>query len=194
MIMPNNNADGQKIAKKLSTQIQKESKKIRSLLPEYNTCLVLLGDKSSTTLTIKEALDPAALVTLFTKPIYVCTQSSSKRELVESFLLIKRASEESVMLTNEMKNVIAYYTHTNATLLKLIQAKQSVCTSALALNRGAVSMLKSKHLAVERELHALHELFGPIIGSSSCEFVQEITYDSDSSDDSSDHDIDHSYD
>jgi len=53
--------DGQKIAKKLSVQISKETKKIKSLLPEYNACQVVIGGDSAPLLLLEEALDPSLL-------------------------------------------------------------------------------------------------------------------------------------
>jgi len=53
--------DGQKIAKKLSVQISKETKKIESLLPEYNACQVVIGGDSAPLLLLEEALDPSLL-------------------------------------------------------------------------------------------------------------------------------------
>ncbi len=118
--------DVQKIAKTLSKQIQKETKSIKSLLPEYNTCHALLGGVAP--MTMKEALDPHVIPV--TKP-FDCNQSKSKRDVIQSFILMKRAAEEVDMPRNDMEKTVAYYSKSLSTLLQIIQSKQSNCTLLL---------------------------------------------------------------
>ena len=53
--------DGQKVAKKLSSQITNETKGIKALLPEYNACLPASGVMES--VNMKQALNPTGLAT-----------------------------------------------------------------------------------------------------------------------------------
>ena len=55
-------ADGQKIAKKLSLQISKETKKIKELLPEFNACHVVVSKHEP--LQLQEVLDSSKLTTI----------------------------------------------------------------------------------------------------------------------------------
>jgi len=111
--------DGQKIAKKLSVQISKETKKIKSLLPEYNACQVVIGGDSAPLLLL-EALDPSLLAAVL-KP-----NSSlpfvSKRKLIDAYIMMKRSSEEISMLDTEMENTTQYYLDRKNTLQKLIES------------------------------------------------------------------------
>jgi len=76
--------DGQKIAKKLSVQISKETKKIKSLLPEYNACQVVIGGDSAPSLLLEEAL-AAVLKPNSSLPF------DSKRELIDAYIPLKRS-------------------------------------------------------------------------------------------------------
>ena len=94
--------DGQKISKKLSLQISKETKKIRELLPEYNACTNVSSECSPL-----EMNDATKLTTIMD----TTSISNSKRELIETFLRIKRSEEEIVMLESEMSNTVDHYEH-----------------------------------------------------------------------------------
>ena len=76
----NYSIDGQKIAKKLSTQITKESQKIKKLLPEYNVCRSTTGES---TITLEEVLHLAKLLQWL--PSSLPSQSSqSRREIMDA--------------------------------------------------------------------------------------------------------------
>ena len=107
-------ADGQKIAKKLSLQISKETQKIKELLPEFNACHVVVGKHEP--LQLEEALDSSKLTTIVHPH-----SSSSKRELiVHTLLYIKRAGEEISMVAMEM---IYNYTLDNTMYMKLVPCR-----------------------------------------------------------------------
>lgn len=173
-------ADGQKIAKKLSAQIQKETSKIKSLLPEYNACQLIVGGEFSTSMTLKEALEPSNLSKLTDSEPSVCSQSNTlKRELINSLIMVRRASEELVMLKSEMNNTILHYKNTRATLVRVIGNRETEC--ATALDRGAVSLLKNMCNSVERELNVLNELFEPVLNVTHKAQLDMTLYESDSS-------------
>lgn len=95
-------ADGQKIAKKLSIQISKETNNIKSLLEDGKL------------LSIPEALDPSTYSTILSTPHF----SESKQQLIEAFLMMKRSTEEIIILRTEMKNTAHYYKKNSWSLFK----------------------------------------------------------------------------
>lgn len=103
------NTDGQKIAKKLSQQVSKETNAVKTLLKEYySTCSVQPCDE----LTISDALDPSVIAVQLerlgaTTPVAV--SSGKKREAIDAYLLITRSSEEIALLEKEMQNVVHFY-------------------------------------------------------------------------------------
>ena len=80
--------DGQKIAKKLSVQISKETKKIKVLIPDYNTCRTIQGEAM---ISLQEALDPVALSqTIYSESL---RPSKSRQEITDAYLMIKRTTD-----------------------------------------------------------------------------------------------------
>ena len=92
--------DGQKIAKKHSQQILKETNAIKLLLQEYNYIYHTCFNQSCVELTLSDALYP--LVT----PRGM--SSGKKREVMDSYLLMCRSSEEITLLKKEMHNIVCY--------------------------------------------------------------------------------------
>ena len=146
--------DGQKIAKKLSVQISKETKKIESLLPEYNACQVVIGGDSAPLLLLEEALDPSLLAAVL-KP-NSSLPFDSKRELIDAYIMMKRSSEEISMLDTEMENTTQYYLDRKNTLQKLLE---SFSQRGDAFGRGAVALLQDVYLKVDRKITERTELF-----------------------------------
>ena len=99
--------DGQKIAKRLSTSITKETTLARKLLSDYNT---LTG--SSTKVTLAEVL---SLDADFWKNPQLSTGVSSdiswstKKDIIQAYLLVKRSEEELLLLSEEKENVLSYW-------------------------------------------------------------------------------------
>lgn len=61
--------DGQKIAKKLSVQISKETNSLKSLLLEYNACI-----SADSTISVAEALDPPTIEEKLRELGYSCNR------------------------------------------------------------------------------------------------------------------------
>ncbi len=116
-------ADGQKIAKKLSIQISKETKNIKSLLPIYNSCKSTL--EYGKLLSIPEALDPSTYSTILSTPHF----SESKQQLIEAFLMMKRSTEEIIMLRTEMKNTAHHYKKKQLIIIQVIDSMATKCDS-----------------------------------------------------------------
>ena len=96
-------SEGQKIAKKLSQQLSKETSSIKCLLDEYNgRCAT---SKAYDFLTMSEALSKGViegpLQGLGTS--YSSIATGSKREIIDAYLTLTRAMEEIQMLQKELK-------------------------------------------------------------------------------------------
>jgi len=137
--------DGQKIAKKLCSQITSETKGIKALLPEYNACLLASGVME--TLDIKQALDPTELSTLV--PSTFSLASGSKRVLIDSFIMMKRSEEELKLLEIEMENTS---NHCNSKARAIDNTLTLLSGRGDKHSKGAVALLlKLKTEAIEQQ-------------------------------------------
>ena len=92
--------DGQKIAKKLSKGITKETSTARKFLEELNN--VSQTDEAFVPLHLEDVLSPES-------EFWQCPQATAseipvniKRDIIEAHLLLKRCDEELMLLRNEM--------------------------------------------------------------------------------------------
>ena len=122
-------ADGQKIAKKLSSQIKKESTVIRELLTEYNQA----DEDNFSPLLLEEALDPDSIGSRLGSCTEIAT--GERRELVDNYLLLCRSREEIKLLKEECQNLINYYQDMRMALKEEITRR-----STSNFDRGAVSL------------------------------------------------------
>ena len=105
------NPDGQKIAKRLSSSITKETRKTKQLLEEYNT----VSSQVSTQYIPASTSEVFSTTSDFWQSLAPITQTSStipsntQRDIVEAALLIRRCNEELQLLKQEMHNVISYW-------------------------------------------------------------------------------------
>lgn len=135
--------DGQKIAKRISSQINKETKKLKKLVLDYNR------DSLLPEMTIQTALNPDETVESDVCSTITQLQISTeaKNDLVHAYLKKVRSSEEIDILKNEVKYSLDY-----------LQEKQQciksccahLCTSDDAFSRGAYNLLT--HLLWRLEL------------------------------------------
>lgn len=145
--------DGQKIAKRLSSSITKETKKAKDLLEEYNaTCLQLNITREQSPLELHEVL-PINSEFWQASPLSECSTLrgvswNTKREVIQAFLLKKRCEEELQLLEEAMQNVLKYWSNRIATISGEIENLQGNDTSQF--NVGAINLLK--HLLWESEL------------------------------------------
>lgn len=129
-----------KIAKKLSRQVTNETKRLTTLLEEYNICQSIISS-SSTQITLDEALDSAVLSS---KLHTDTTLSKPQQDIIEAYLQMKRSNEEIVLLENEMVNTIQFYAEQRKSLLMLIdRMKQAQISESNPFNRGAIALLHS---------------------------------------------------
>ena len=146
-----NHIEGQKIAKKLSTQISKEGKLIRSLLEEYNACRIT-NDTDSAEFTISEVFDPSILENkLQSLGIWCSLASGERREIIDSYLILCRCQEEIAMLQEDAKNIVAYYENGKKVLHEEIQGQSSNVQSSYS--KGATALQYNALTETSRLLH-----------------------------------------
>ena len=146
-------ADGQKIAKKLSVQITKETQKLKVLLREYNSFCNAAGEDGDR-LSIADAVDSVRLAQILT-PRSRC-YSEKKEELIEAYLLLCRSSEELDMLRCDMQNAINYYENRVKVLETTIEGQLEVPQQC---KRGACALLLGLLQDTQTELTKLRKLF-----------------------------------
>ena len=134
--------DGQKIAKRLSSQILKETKRIKTLLLNYSVC------PSKVELSIKEALDPSVLSIKFDHRSKSKTMAV-KQDLLQARLLIQRSQEEIDMLHCEMRNTLAFFQRKKDTIEAEIMKLKSFSTD---FARGSIALLQHLKLKVMKAI------------------------------------------
>lgn len=114
--------EGQKIAKRVSSQITKETRRIKSLLEDYSASLSPTESPIESIL-LSDALDPSAIEhRLQTLGIWFQTVASGeKREVMDAYLMLCRSNEDLSMLKEEAQNTVTYYEERKYSLLKAIE-------------------------------------------------------------------------
>ena len=102
MHVPYSYLGGQKIAKRLSGQILKETKKIKALLLDYNIC------PFEVEISTEETFDPSVLSSKLESTLR-SRSSVVKQDIIQASLLIQRSEEEIAMLQNEIENTLTFY-------------------------------------------------------------------------------------
>ena len=103
--------DGQKIAKKLSIQISKESNKLKELRHEFNAIRTVNGDSM---VELKDIFDSAKLLAILsTVTSSLLHQSENTRKAIDLYLTIQRNKEEITLIRNEVGNMTTYYSTVN---------------------------------------------------------------------------------
>ena len=117
-----------------------ETKKLRTLLEEYNICQLIVNG-TSTQITLDDALDPTALSSKL--GVHADTPlSKPHQDIIEAYLQMKRSNEEIVLLEKEMANTIQFYAEQQKSLLTLIdQMKQAQTQESNSFSRGAIALL-----------------------------------------------------
>lgn len=172
--------DGQKIARKLSIQITKETQKLKALLQEYNACHVGGGDNSNILL-FSDITDTSKLAQILHPSV---SYSVDKQELIEAYLLSKRSAEELRLLELDMTNVIQYHKRRVEVLAT------AVCNPSDISEIGALSVLHNHLQEAKHQLQKCKELFTSCSNSPQLHSVYESDSDiSSESDSDSDNDI-----
>ena len=163
--------------KKLSSQITKETRKLKAFVQEYNAFNAVVNDGYES-LSIEDVLDSSKMAHRLHPKL--SAYSIDRQELIDAYLLVKRSHEEKELLQSEMKNVISYYEYRVQTLA---QAMSSLSQSNLEYKRGGCALLAHLHKnAAQCLLESRHLLsYASVTKAESLHFVDEECYDSDSS-------------
>ena len=144
-------ADGQKIAKRLSVQISKETTKVSKALENYNS-------SSSQSASSAMVLDPSSA-------FWVAPDHTSsilfKQPVINNYLLRQRSTEELQILRQDMHNTLLYFEKK----LKCIKDKLDVLKVGIStpFTRGAIALLyRLQNKTSNRLQHAIN-LFGKLI-------------------------------
>ena len=133
--------DGQKIAKRLSVSITKETKTAKKLLQEYNAAASAIND-AHVPICVEEALLPDSD---FWQTVAMPSSSplswSTKKDITSAYLLKKRSEEELRLLKGEMQNVLVYCRQFEELLNNLIDNTRS---SVDQYSKGLASLLLKK--------------------------------------------------
>ena len=165
--------DGQKIAKRVSSQIRKETNKLQKLVMEYN--LHVSPDKE---ISFEMAADPQT--TLDSKSL----PSSQKNEVIEAYLRKERSREEMELLEIEMKQTLDSLKHKQNTL-------KGTCNTLKQSNdqfsQGAHCILTKTMLKYEQIIEKTKKEFNAV--KKEDESNSDDNYTDSDSDDSSDSDF-----
>ncbi len=129
--------DGQKIAKKLSRQISKETSSRTRLIGDYN---------GMSTSVFIEALSVGVIESKLGDLGLACASiaTGSRRQILDAYLLLHRSEEELKMLHQEFNNYLLNYYKKINTVITVAIAKFSNYDDKLS--NGAVAMLtKLRH-------------------------------------------------
>ena len=184
-------ADGQKIAKKLSTSISKETKRAKQLLVEYNEACSELHHQSPTSLL--EILSPSSDFWARLSAVQYAESCQVpwkvRRDIVQAYLLMQRSEEEKQLLKDDMYATLTYWLERIECIARTIK---ETSFSADRFSRGATCSLQQLKWEAELHLSTAIEAFGSLITIPTVvmekyksDFVSEDSSDSDSSCDSS---------
>ena len=130
--------DGQKIAKRLSAGISKETRKAKELLEDYNATCAQIDDSYCPTL----LADLLQTDSTFWKS--VCNSEDevpwdTKQSIIQAYLLMKRSKEELKLLRGDMQNIIAYWSNRIVSISVTIEQLHKLSDK---FSIGAISSLK----------------------------------------------------
>ncbi len=168
--------DGQKIAKKLSTQITKETKKLKALLAEYNACRAFDGEAF---VTFEDIVDVSKVQTvLATSPVFC--HEDERRETINLYLTWMRAEEEIDLLSSEIDRVYDYYLDKMNCIERV---SSELCQTDGAFHKGAVALLwklkKDTALMIKNCLNCIQQKDNIADSSFDSDSDSDTDYDSD---------------
>lgn len=124
------------------------------MLQEYNACQDIATNGNHTTLALADILDSATLAQIVHPNLGAYTLD--KRELIDTYVMLKRSSEEVQLLECEMSNTICYYEHRSNVISKAVG---KFSDSESAYDRGACAVLLDLLQATDQQLNKCRELF-----------------------------------
>ena len=175
--------DGQKIAKRLSRSINKETNTAKKLLQEYNIASSVVND-AHVAFSTGEIL---CLDSDFWQPTVSSSSKlpwSTQKEITSAYLLMKRTGEELSLLSEEAERVLMYCRQQKELLARQIHHTRS---SKDQYSKGLISLLLRKLADVESYHSKAVATFAKVDGLlTSSETIPSTCsdYESDSDDDS----------
>ncbi len=122
--------------------------------------------------------------------VHVSTSISTttKRDIIEAFLLLKRCKKELTLLKTDMSNVISYWELRANTAKVSLKTLSDEAGQDVLYNRGCVCILKKKLLEIETILTQCVSSFSGtgIISSDRPDLDLPVAFDTESDSDSSD--------
>lgn len=180
--------DGQKIAKRLSSSITKETKKAKGLLEEYNTTSLQLDiSRGQSPLQLQEIL-PINSEFWRTSSLPECKTSKgvpwhTKRDVIQAFLLKKRCEEELQLLKDAMQNVLEYWSNRIAAITGEIEQLQE--NDGSQFNIGAINSLKhllwKSELQLSKAIALFRNIVDDLVSMDTADACDQSDSDSDSS-------------
>ena len=162
--------DGQKIAKKLASGISKEMRRIRTLLDECNAVNSQIQDCVPYTITKVSSPDSdfwKQKERVNTATIERGILWTVQRNIAQAFLLMKRSSEEMVLLKEDMQRVQLYW----AKRQKYIQNQINSLSDETFYNQGLRSLLRKAMWETEYNLEKSKILFSSLSAETDDESV-----------------------
>lgn len=173
-------SDGQKIAKRLSVGIDKETKRARQLLNEYNTVSTDISPCFSPLL-LTDILSPDNKIWhQYTHGTSSTVPPGVKKDITDAYLLKQRCEEELQLLTAEMTNALDYWRKCADCMKQSISAMNSKSTQ---YTRGATSLLQQRlwvvELAHSKAQSAFTNILSPVPSECPTSTVHHDLHDSD---------------
>lgn len=176
-------------------QIKKETRTIKSLLKEYQSCQAA---STQLTCTFDEALDPSTIEGKLQKQGALHVHSiatGTNRQIVDAYLLLCRSKEEISMLQDEAKCLVNFYQSKQVLIRSTLDATQSSgIHGSYMFSQGNRALLQQLLLHTQSKLEGANECLStissglPIESDSLSVDIEESDYFS--SDHSSDSDAD----
>ena len=167
--------NGQKIARRLSISITKETGNARKLLSDYCAASSLVG--SSIEVTLAEVLSPDSDFWKTPPPQTLSPHLSQdlswdvKKDITQAYLLIKRSEEELDLLSEEKNNVLSYWVKQKVIINQEIHdVAEDSCTPH---STGSVALLKKRLLEVEQKHSSSLSLFSSLDDQAPSVTVEE---------------------
>ena len=155
---------------------------MKTLLQEYNACQAVSGSINS--LTLHDILDSSTLARLLQPKL--CALTPDKQELINTYIMLKRTSEEICMLESEMANVTQYFEDRRDTIESTLMAIKPEC----AYTRGARALLLNLLQVTRLQVDKCRRLFSVCLHQLHSASLPEDDRDTEDSDSSSDDDDD----
>lgn len=148
-------ADGQKIAKRLSKSITKETATARNILDNYNSILSTIGDEPCS---LQDVLCPDAKFWEQNQQSNIAMTWGAKKDLIQAYLLLKRSEEELAHLEKERLNTLDYWFKLKSAINKHLLSLEPYDKYSM----GVIALLKTRLSTAEYYHSACKAAFATI--------------------------------